>query len=108
MSFIYGLVYCLLEAYPYVFEEIYGFPLGVSGLPFIGLIIGQVLGCSFILSQQASYVKQLVKNKNVPVPEWRLVPTLLGAPVITIGIFWWVINQLHIMGDYEADNFPCL
>lgn len=109
MSFIYGLVYCLLEAYPYVFEEIYGFPLGVSGLPFIGLIIGQVLGCSFILSQQASYVKQLVKNKNVPVPEWRLVPTLLGAPVITIGIFWFAwtgfIPKIHWAAPAVAGIF---
>jgi DHA1 family multidrug resistance protein-like MFS transporter len=88
MSFIYGLVYCLLQAYPYVFEEIHGFPPGVSGLPFIGLIIGQVLAVSFILSQHAKYVKKLVENNNVPIPEWRLTPTLLGAPVFTIGIFW--------------------
>jgi DHA1 family multidrug resistance protein-like MFS transporter len=88
MSFIYGLVYCLLEAYPYVFEEIHGFLPGVSGLPFIALIIGQVLGVGFILSQHANYVKNLVQNDNVPIPEWRLKPALLGAPVFTIGIFW--------------------
>lgn len=88
MSFIYGLVYCLLEAYPYVFEEIYGMAPGVSGLPFIGLIIGQVLALGFILSQHANYVKKLVENNNVPVPEWRLAPTLIGAPVFAIGIFW--------------------
>ena len=105
MSFVYGLVYYLLEAYPYVFEEIYGFAPGFSGLPSIGLIIGQVLDCSFILSQHATYVKKLVENKNVPVPEWRLVPTLLGAPVFAVGIFWWVTNQLHIVRDHEADNF---
>ena len=105
MSFIYGLVYCLLEAYPYVFEEIYGFTPGVGGLPAIGLIIGQVLGCSFILSQQATYAKKLVKNKNVPVPEWRLVPTLLGAPVFAVGIFWWAINRFHISRDYEVDKY---
>ncbi|KAJ5678904.1 hypothetical protein N7462_007148 [Penicillium macrosclerotiorum] len=88
MSFIYGLVYALLEAYPYVFENIYGMRPGVSGLPFIGLIVGQVIACSFILSQHASYTKKLVENKNVPVPEWRLRPALLGAPIFTIGIFW--------------------
>ena len=88
MSFIYGLVYCLLEAYPYVFEEIYGYTPGVGGLPFIGLIIGQVLGCSFILWEHETYVKKLVQNRNVPIPEWRLVPTLLGAPIFAIGIFW--------------------
>lgn len=88
MSFIYGLVYALLEAYPYVFESIYGMKPGVSGLPFIALIIGQVLACSFILSQYAAYTKKLVENKNVPVPEWRLRPALLGAPVFAVGIFW--------------------
>jgi DHA1 family multidrug resistance protein-like MFS transporter len=88
MSFIYGLVYCLLEAYPYVFEEIYGMAPGVSGLPFIGLLIGQLLAISFILSQHGAYVKKLVKNNNMPVPEWRLVPTLFGAPIFAAGIFW--------------------
>jgi MFS transporter, DHA1 family, multidrug resistance protein len=106
MSFIYGLVYCLLEAYPYVFEEIYGMPPGISGLPFIGLIFGQVLGCGFILSHHGSYVKKLVENNNVPVPEWRLVPTLLGAPVFAVGIFMWVVHKLHIIKYYKADNFP--
>ena len=88
MSFIYALVYCLLEAYPYVFGEIYGMTPGVSGLPFIGLIIGQVLSCGFLLSQHVSYTNNLVRNKNVPVPEWRLNPAILGAPIFTIGIFW--------------------
>ena len=88
MSFIYGIVYALLEAYPYVFEEIYGMKSGISGLPFIGLIVGQLLGCSFILSQHGAYIKRLVENKGVPVPEWRLRPTIVGAPVFTMGIFW--------------------
>jgi DHA1 family multidrug resistance protein-like MFS transporter len=96
MSFIYGLVYCLLEAYPYVFEEIHGMRPGVSGLPFIALILGQMLAVTFILSQHSAYVKRLTKNNNVPVPEWRLAPTLLGAPVFAIGIFWWVFKQLYL------------
>ena len=87
MSFVYGLVYCLLEAFPYVFEEIYGFTPGVGGLASISLIIGQVLGCGFILSQQTTYTKKLLENKNVVVPEWRLGPTVFGAPVLAIGIF---------------------
>ncbi|KAJ5586974.1 uncharacterized protein N7459_002739 [Penicillium hispanicum] len=88
MSFIYGLVYALLEAYPYVFQHTYKMKLGMDGLPFIGLIIGQVLACAFILSQHGSYAKKLAENNNVPVPEWRLTPTIIGAPVFAIGIFW--------------------
>ena len=88
MSFIYGIVYALLEAYPYVFEKVYGMSPGVGGLPFIGLIIGTLLACTSILVQHPIYIRKLAENKNVPVPEWRLAPTVLGAPVFTIGIFW--------------------
>lgn len=88
MSFIYGIVYALLEAYPYVFENVYRMRPGVSGLPFIGLIIGVVLALTLILVEHGSYAKKLIANNGVPVPEWRLVPPLIGAPVFTIGIFW--------------------
>lgn len=90
MSFIYGLVYCLLEAYPVVFEGVHGMKPGNSGLPFIGPFIGVCLAISFILTQHASYVRQLEENKGIPIPEWRLKPTLIGAPIFTIGIFWYV------------------
>lgn len=88
MSFIYGLVYALLEAYPYVFEDIHGMHPGVAGLAFIGLIVGQLLAFSFILSQNWTYARKLKENGNIPVPEWRLTPPLIGAPVFTIGLFW--------------------
>ncbi|PWY91634.1 bicyclomycin resistance protein [Aspergillus sclerotioniger CBS 115572] len=88
MSFIYGLVYALLEAYPYVFESVYGMSPGVGGLTFCGLIIGQLLACGFILSQHSVYVKKLAANDNIPIPEWRLTPAIVGAPVFTAGIFW--------------------
>ncbi|KAJ5499912.1 hypothetical protein N7453_008963 [Penicillium expansum] len=76
MSFIYGLVYALLEAYPFVFEHVYGMTPAFAGLMFIGLIIG------------LAYARKLAENDGIPVPEWRLAPPLLGAPVFTIGLFW--------------------
>jgi DHA1 family multidrug resistance protein-like MFS transporter len=88
MSFIYGLVYALLVAYPYVFESVYGMNPGEAGLTFFGLIIGQVCACGFVLSQQSVYVQKLIANKNVPVPEWRLPPAIIGAPIFTVGVFW--------------------
>ncbi|RDW93470.1 MFS transporter [Aspergillus mulundensis] len=88
MSFIYGLVYALLQAYPYVFEHIHGLGPGPAGLMFVGLIVGIVLALGFILSQQRQYTKDLQENGNVPVPEWRLRPTMIGAPVFTVGLFW--------------------
>lgn len=88
MSFIYGLVYALLEAYPYVFQGTYGMNDGVSGLPFLGLLLGLFLALGFILSQQGSYARKLAANNNKPIPEWRLVPPVVGAFVFPVGLFW--------------------
>lgn len=104
MSFIYGIVYALVEAYPYVFEMVYGMSPGIAGLACIGLIIGQVLACSFILSQHSDYARKLVANHNVPVPEWRLIPATVGAPVFTIGIFWLVHQTLFHRGSQLCTN----
>jgi DHA1 family multidrug resistance protein-like MFS transporter len=87
MSFIYGLVYALLSAYPIVFEDIHGMSPGVAGLTFLALLVGVCVGLSVVLSLQIQYRKRLTGN-NPPAPEWRLRPTVLGAPAFTIGLFW--------------------
>jgi MFS transporter, DHA1 family, multidrug resistance protein len=88
MSFIYGLVYALVAAYPYIFATTYGMRPGPAALPCISLILGVCTACVCILLQQPVYVKKLKANQNVPVPEWRLNPPLVGAPVFTAAIFW--------------------
>ena len=88
MSSVYGLVYAFVEALPYVFETVYGMSAGTGSLPFIGLIIGQLIACFLIFSQQSSFAKRSLSNNGVSIPEWRLAPTLIGAPVFAIGLFW--------------------
>lgn len=88
MSFVYGLMYALLSAYPVVFQGIHGMNLGVGSLPFIGLIIGELLAGAYILLDQRSYSKRLAANNNIPIPEWRLPPSILGGVCFTVGLFW--------------------
>ncbi|KAG2416203.1 hypothetical protein HFD88_007396 [Aspergillus terreus] len=88
MSFIYGIAYAFLQAYPVVFEGTYGMTGGVSGLPFIGLIIGEMSGCAFVLSLQRSYTRKLQANNNIAVPEWRLPPCIVGGIAFAGGLFW--------------------
>ncbi|EKV11002.1 MFS multidrug transporter, putative [Penicillium digitatum PHI26] len=89
MSFVYGLMYALLSAYPVVFQGIHGMNLGVGSLPFIGLIIGEILAGAYILLDQRSYTKKLAANNNIPVPEWRLLPAILGGVCFCVGLFWY-------------------
>jgi hypothetical protein len=43
MSFVYGLVYLLFEAYPFVFVINHGFNAGENGLTFLGFFGGGAL-----------------------------------------------------------------
>lgn len=91
MSFIYGLMYALLGAYPVVFQGLYGMNLGVGSLPFIGLIVGELAGGVYTVIDNHLYVKKLTGNNGVPVPEWRLPPAIVGGTVFAGGLFWYVI-----------------
>jgi DHA1 family multidrug resistance protein-like MFS transporter len=72
MAFIYGLLYLFLTAYPLVFQGVHRMSPGVSGLPFFGMITGQLLAGTLIFIRQAGYQKKLAANGGVPIPEWRL------------------------------------
>ena len=88
MSFIYGLLYLNLTAYAIVYGEVYGWSLGVSGIPYMALIVGVVIGFVCIVLMNASYIKKLEANNNIPVPEWRLTITMPGGIIFAAGLFW--------------------
>ncbi|KAL8804248.1 MAG: hypothetical protein Q9182_002702 [Xanthomendoza sp. 2 TL-2023] len=88
MAFIYGLLYLFLTAYPIVFQMIHGFNPGVGGLPYFGMILGQISAGIYIALTQPSYNRKLAANGGVPVPEWRLFPVILGGIAFTGGLFW--------------------
>lgn len=88
LAFIYGLLYLFLTAYPLVFQGVHGMNLGVGGLPFFGMITGQLLAGVFIALRQPSYQRKLAANNGVPVPEWRLPEVVVGGISFAIGIFW--------------------
>lgn len=88
MSFIYGLLYLNLTAYAIVFEQIYGFSLGVAGIPYMALIVGVAIGFACVVAINGDYVRRLEANNNIPVPEWRLPLTMVGGIVFALGLFW--------------------
>ncbi|KAL4778176.1 major facilitator superfamily domain-containing protein [Aspergillus varians] len=104
MSFLYGLCYAMLQAYPLVFQGVHGMSLGVSGLPFIGLIIGEIAGAGFVLSFYKSYTKKLEANNGVPVPEWRLPPCITGGVAFAGGLFWYFYPPSKLLLVYMVQQ----
>ncbi|ROW04356.1 hypothetical protein VSDG_00774 [Cytospora chrysosperma] len=88
MSFVYGILYLLLTAYPLVFQGVHGFSSGISGLCFIGMIIGELIAGGVVLAQQPWYQRKLAANNGIPIPEWRLPSIIAGGVAFMGGIFW--------------------
>lgn len=87
-AFIYGILYLCLEAYPLIFSQ-YGFEGGILELPYLSLLIGQVVGA--IISAiyfEPLYTKRMKANGGKILPENRLLPMMLGGVLFPIGIFW--------------------
>ncbi|KAL1707414.1 major facilitator superfamily domain-containing protein [Schizophyllum commune] len=90
MSFIYGCVYLLFEAYPIVFSEGHHFNTGISGLMFLPILVGGVAAvCCNLFIFNPRYERQMAKCAPHPVPpEFRLEMAVLAAPIFTIAFFW--------------------
>jgi DHA1 family multidrug resistance protein-like MFS transporter len=88
MAFIYGLLYLFLTAYPLVFQKVHGMNEGVGGLPFFGMIIGELIAGIMIFIRQPGYNRKLAANGGWPVPEWRLPEVIAGGISFAGGLFW--------------------
>jgi DHA1 family multidrug resistance protein-like MFS transporter len=88
MAFIYGLLYLFLTAYPIVFQRIHGFSPGIGGLPYFGMICGQLIAGLYICLESPRYNRKLAANNGIPIPEWRLKPVIAGGVSFAIGLFW--------------------
>lgn len=88
MAFVYGLLYLFFTFYPLVFQGVHGMNPGVGGLPYFGILIGEVISAGYIVMLQPGYKRKLAANNNIPIPEWRLPPVIVGGVFFSLGIFW--------------------
>jgi DHA1 family multidrug resistance protein-like MFS transporter len=87
-SFVYGLLYLFLTAYPIIFQRIYGMNIGVGGLPYIGIIIGQLFGALAVFAMQPWILRKIQTNNGIMMLEWHLPIAIPGAVAFSAGLFW--------------------
>ena len=90
MSFIYGVFYLLLIAYPQIFPPVYGFTLGEEGLTFLAVGIGALFACAVYLWWD--WYLRLSKDRGkvwASSEEFRRLPlACLGGPFFMASMFW--------------------
>lgn len=113
MALVYALIYLAFFAFPYSFSVVRGWEIGVSALPFFGLLIGYLIG--FLLSYLESTIRfqRLLREKHGEVaPEERLPPMILGSFILIAGMFWFAwtsfpskyICTLYHYGAIETEH----
>ena len=84
-SLTYGIYYSFFEAFPIVYQGIYGFNLGEMGLAFLAIVIGAVV--SFVVYNVYIYRTQVAGSPKPRKPESVLIPALFACFGPSIGLF---------------------
>lgn len=116
IAFIFAVLFGFFEAFPIIFRGTYHMGIGISGLPFIGVGLGLVLGVFFYMV--LDHVKYFPKNANGTrgkrdengqfvwdPPEAKLLPGKVGAVALPVGLFWlaWTArSSVHWMAPTAA------
>lgn len=77
-------------AFPLVFQGIYGFGIEASGLVFLAIVVGCLLGAITVLLCDIFFYRRKAtsyQQQQVP-PELRLYPSLIGSIGLPISLFW--------------------
>ena len=93
-GFAFSVLFGFFAAFPIVFEGVYHFSPGLSGLTFLAIGLGCVLGVpTSIYISRVKYGKEYVKSlaegrQGVVAPEHRLYAAMMGSFFIPMGLFW--------------------
>ncbi|KAI3622595.1 putative mfs-multidrug-resistance transporter [Moniliophthora roreri] len=90
MSFVYGCLYLLFEAYPIVFTQGHHLNAGISGLMYLPIMLGGVIAVTiYVFTFGRRYEREVDRCAPDPVvPEFRLEMAMIAAPLYTVSFFW--------------------
>ncbi|KAI1408033.1 putative bicyclomycin resistance protein [Hypoxylon sp. FL1857] len=97
IAFVFGVVYLLYTTIPTVFEETYGFDVKFTGLVYLSLGVGNVIGwlvCT--LFSDRTVVRLAQANGGVFEPEMRLTISISFGAFLPITLFWYGWSTFYV------------
>ena len=90
IAFTYGTLYLLFTTIPVVFQQTYGWSVGITGLVYICLGVGNLCGWAVITyTSDRGVVKRTRANDGVFQPEMRLPLSIYFSFLLPITFFWY-------------------
>lgn len=86
----FGTLFSFFAAVPYVFQSVYGFSIEETGLIFLSIVVGCLLGAATVIACDIFlYRRQIPKHPpHMIPPEHRLYPAMIGSVGLPLGLFW--------------------
>ncbi|KAJ5281214.1 MFS multidrug transporter [Penicillium angulare] len=100
VGIVYGYQYLMFTTFTEIFEDQYGFPTKSSGLSYLGMGVGVLLGLFVIGAVSDQMIKKKSAQSGSMKPEYRLPPLVVGAFFIPAGLFlygWSAYYKTHWM-----------
>ncbi|KAK6464911.1 multidrug resistance protein 4 [Scheffersomyces coipomensis] len=90
MAFVYGFMYLMIVTFPRVYRDDYGFSIGISGLMYLPMAIGYLIGTAFwTFTIDKVYHRLIAKNNGIAKPEFRLPCLCFSGVGIPVGLIWY-------------------
>jgi hypothetical protein len=86
-SFVYGILYANLGAFPVAYQQGRKWDKVVGALPFLSIFVGVLFGAAANIANQGYFIRKLEQNDNKPLPEARLPPMMAGSVIFAAGLF---------------------
>ncbi|KAJ6148920.1 major facilitator superfamily domain-containing protein [Penicillium samsonianum] len=88
IAFAYGCLYLLFNTIPIVFQDHYGWSIGITGIVYLALLIGYIIGLViFLTMSDKTIVRMTEANGGVYEPEMRLPVCIYFACLLPIAFF---------------------
>lgn len=107
LGLVYAILYCWFEAFPLTFMGVYGMSLGVSGLAYLGILIGAIVCIMGYFVYLRIHTEKAMKENRMT-PEKRLPAAVVGSVFLPISMFWfgWTAKaSVHWISPIIASSF---
>jgi multidrug resistance protein len=99
ISVVYGYLYLMFTSVTEVFQTYYGFSTSITGLVFLGLGVGSLIGLAIYSTTSDRHIKKMAAKEGQGMkPEYRMQLLPLGAFIMPVGFFlygWTAQYRVH-------------
>jgi DHA1 family multidrug resistance protein-like MFS transporter len=98
IGIVYAIFYSFFEAFPLVYQSMYGFNLGELGLTFLSVTVGVIIALTWYWWYIYTIVTPSILAHGLGAPERRLIPALYVTFFVPIGLFifgWSAREDVH-------------